>query len=172
MTQYQNKPNPSTRWRLDPNASTAQFRVPHFWGLIKVKGRFTNLDGWLELDDDGTGKLEFIADATSLSTRNPMRDRHLRSAEFFDTERHPQVRFSSTHVGNPTDDEMSVAGQLQVAGNEVALTLQATIRQSGERLHVDARTRVDQRQLGMTWSPLGMAKAPTTLRVHAELIPD
>ena len=171
-TQDQTKSIAGTRWQLDPTASSAQFRVPHFWGLVKVKGHFANLDGWLELDHDGTGKLELTVDATSLATGNPRRDRHLRTSEFFDTERHPQVRFISARVGNPTDDKLSVAGQLQVAGKEVTLTLQPTIRQTGERVHVDATTTVDQRQLGMTWSPLGMTRTPTTLTVHAELIPD
>ncbi|MGZ4179463.1 MAG: YceI family protein [Solirubrobacteraceae bacterium] len=170
-THYQTKPIASTRWRLDPTASTAQFRVPHFWGLVTVKGHFANVDGWLELDHDGTGQLELTIDTTSLTTGNSSRDRHLRSADFFDADQHPQVRFRSTHVGKPTDSELSVAGELRVAGNEVTLTLQPTIRQTGERLRVDATTTVDQRQLGMTWRPLGMTKTPTTLTVHAELIP-
>ena len=42
-----------TRWRLDPSASTAEFRVPHFWGLVTVKGHFERLDGYLEVDDRG-----------------------------------------------------------------------------------------------------------------------
>jgi polyisoprenoid-binding protein YceI len=171
-THDQPKPIVSTRWRLDPTASTAQFRVPHFWGLVTVKGHFTNLDGSLELDQDGTGRVELTIDASSLTTGNPSRDQHLRSADFFDTVLHPQVRFSSTHVGKLTDDELSVVGELQAAGNQVTLTLQPAIRQAGERLHVDAITTIDQRQLGMAWSPLGMARTPTTVTVHAELTPD
>ncbi len=111
-THYQTKPIASTRWRLDPTASTAQFRVPHFWGLVTVKGHFANLDGWLELDHDGTGQLELTIDTISLTTGNSSRDRHLRSADFFDAEQHAQVRFRSTHVGKPTDSELSVAGEL------------------------------------------------------------
>lgn len=168
----QTKPIARTHWRLDPAASTAQFKVPHFWGLVTVKGRFDNLDGWLELDDDGAGALELTIDANSLATGNPSRDRHLRSADFFDTERHPQVRFSSNHVAKQTDDELSVAGELHVAGKDVTLTLEPATKQTGERLHIDTTTTVDQRELGMTWSPLGMARTPTTLTVHAELTPD
>jgi polyisoprenoid-binding protein YceI len=39
------------RWRLDPTRSTAEFRVPNFWGLVKVKGRFDRLSGWLEIGE-------------------------------------------------------------------------------------------------------------------------
>jgi polyisoprenoid-binding protein YceI len=45
------KPLAAGRWRLDPSASTAEFRVPHFWGLVTVKGHFERLDGYLEFDD-------------------------------------------------------------------------------------------------------------------------
>ncbi len=41
-----------TRWRLDPSASNAEFRVPHFWGLVTVKGHFERLDGWLDVDEN------------------------------------------------------------------------------------------------------------------------
>jgi hypothetical protein len=50
-------PVSNTRWRLDPSASTAEFRVPHFWGLITVKGGFKRLDGYLEVDDHGRRQL-------------------------------------------------------------------------------------------------------------------
>ena len=40
-----------TRWRLDPAASSAEFQVPHFWGLVTVRGHFERLDGWLEIDE-------------------------------------------------------------------------------------------------------------------------
>src|SRR5215469_14325455 len=97
-TTNQFKPTPATRWHLDPAASSARFRVPHFWGLVGVKGHFRKVAGWLELDHDGNGRLELTIDAASLTTRNPWRDRHLRSADFFDADLHPQVRFTSTRV--------------------------------------------------------------------------
>lgn len=161
----------TTRWRLDPAQSTAKFRVPHFWGLVKVSGAFDSLDGWLEIDH-GSGQLELTIDAASLSTGNPRRDHHLRSADFFDTGRHPEVRFRSTRVSDPGDGHLSIVGELHAGGGQVTLTLEPTLRQVGDRLHLDACTTVDQRQLGMTWSPLGMTRTPTTLTVHAQLRPD
>ena len=43
----------TTRWVVDPAQSSAEFRVPHFWGLVKVKGHFDRIGGWLEVDDNG-----------------------------------------------------------------------------------------------------------------------
>ena len=45
-----------TRWRLDPSASSAEFQVPHFWGLVTVKGHFEQLDGGLEVGDSQSSK--------------------------------------------------------------------------------------------------------------------
>ena len=84
-----------TRWRLDAAASSAEFQVPHFWGLLTVKGRFERLNGWLEIESEQR-RIMLTIDAASLHTRSAKRDKHLRSADFFDTQNHPEVRFRST----------------------------------------------------------------------------
>jgi polyisoprenoid-binding protein YceI len=160
---------PGARWDLDPVSSTAEFRVPHFWRLITVKGHFTRLDGHLELTDDRVDQMELTIDATSVHTGIPSRDKHLRSGDFFDTERHPVVRFRSDSVAEIAEDRVRVQGHLDAAGERVGLTLEAAIRQTGDTMTVDARTTIDQRELGMTWSPLGMTRRPVTLTVHASL---
>jgi polyisoprenoid-binding protein YceI len=83
----------SGAWRVDPARSSVEFHVPHFWGLITVKGRFERYDGTLDLQSQPAVQLTIQAD--SLDTSNRKRDQHLRSADFFDAEREPQVRFVS-----------------------------------------------------------------------------
>lgn len=160
------------RWRLDPAHSTAEFRVPNFWGLVKVKGRFDRLSGWLEITEQGERRLELTIDTSSLNTGNGKRDEHLRSADFFDAQRYPEVRFVSSSVSDPVDGRVQVEGELLAAGHRVVLELQPTLRQSADRLQVDASTTLDQRELGMTWSPFGMTRTPATLTVHADLTPE
>ena len=60
-------------------------------------------------------------------------------------------------------------GELEVAGAKVPLSLEATVRELDGALEVEATTAVDQRDFGMTWSPLGMVRSPTTLHVKARL---
>src|SRR2546430_2010035 len=82
-----------TRWRIDPGRSRLEFRTRTFWGLMRVEGRFDRYDGRLDLEHDPA--IELTIDAASLDTNNKKRDEHLRSADFFDVENHPQVRFVS-----------------------------------------------------------------------------
>ena len=148
----------TTRWVVDPAHSSAEFRVPHFWGLVKVKGKFERIGGWLEMDYNGVRRLELLIDAASVNTGNRQRDEHLRGADFFDTDRHPNVHFVSSQVSTADGDDLRVRGELLAAGERVALELRPTMRQVDDRIEVDASTAVDQRQLGMTWSPLGIAR--------------
>jgi polyisoprenoid-binding protein YceI len=158
-----------TRWRLDPSGSSAAFRVPNFWGLTSDKGRFQRLDGWLEVDDDDRWRMELTLDAASLDTGNRRRDRHLRSADFFDVQHHPEVRFRSSSVNDHGGGRLHIEGELEAAGERVRLQVEVTVKHADGRLDLDAAATVDQRQLGMTFSPLGMVRTPTELSVRARL---
>ncbi len=156
----------SGAWRLDPTRSSVEFHVPHFWGLITVKGRFERYDGTLDLQSQPAVQLTIEAD--SLDTGNRKRDQHLRSADFFDAEHHPQVRFiSETAVLN--GDTIKVSGRLHAAGKSIPLELDATIRTAEGDLHIEAVTHAAHRELGMTWSPLGMARPISKLIVKGRL---
>jgi polyisoprenoid-binding protein YceI len=159
----------ASRWRLEPAHSSAEFRVPHFWGLVKVKGHFDRLDGGFEIDQSGTRRLELIIDAASLNTGNRRRDEHLRSTDFFNAQQHPEVRFHSTSVTDAGDGRLHIDGELMAAGKSVPLDLDATVEEVDEQLQIEAGAILDQRQLGMTWSPLGMVRALSALSVRARL---
>lgn len=158
-----------TRWQLDPSGSRAEFRVPNFWGLASVKGRVQRLDGRLEVDRDHQWHMELTLDAASLDTGNPKRDRHLRSADFLDVEHHPELRFRSTSVSDQGGGRLRVEGDLEAAGGRVSLPVELTVVHAEGGLELDAAATIDQRELGMTWSPLGVVRAPTTVSVHARL---
>ena len=160
-----------TRWRLDREGSSAEFRAPYLWGLGSVKGRFQRLDGWLEVDQDDRWRMELTIDAAGVDTGNARRDKHLRSPDFFDAEQHPEVRFRSRRVIDHRDGRLHVEGELEAAGGRARLQVELTVRRAGRRLELDAAASVDQRQLGMTFSPLGVIRAPTALGVHAHLEP-
>jgi polyisoprenoid-binding protein YceI len=158
------------RWRLDPERSSVEFHVRNFYGLMTVKGRFASYDATLELGAHPA--VQLTIDAASLDTKHAKRDTHLRSADFFDVERHPHVRFTSSSA-TADGDSLKVRGQLDAAGKQIPLELDASVRVvDGGELEVEAVTYADQRRLGMTWSPLGMLRAPSKLIVRAHLIRD
>jgi len=109
--------------------------------------------------------------AASVNTKNRIRDKHLRSSDFFDVKHHPQVRFVSDSA-TLEGERLKVRGQLHAAGNSMPLDLEANLRRVGDELEVDARTHAEQRKLGMTQSPLGMIRTPTELTVHGRLARD
>ena len=160
-----------TRWRLDPARSTAEFRVRHLWGLVTVEGHFEELRGRLDLRPDRQPAVDLTLHADSLETGNGRRDRHLRSADFFDVVNHPLVRFTSASTVL-AGETLTVRGQLEAAGRQLQLELDAWVRRIGAELAVEATTPTDHRQLGMTWSPFGMLRAPAQLAVRARLVPD
>ncbi|HEY2935344.1 MAG TPA: YceI family protein [Gaiellaceae bacterium] len=160
-----------TRWQLDAAAqSTVEFRVRHFWGLITVTGRFDRFDGSLALAADGTRQIELTIDADSLDTGHSRRDAHLRSADFFDVAGQPKVRFTSTRVVDQGDGRLlRVAGDLEAAGKRIPMAFDVLVRELDDGLELETTTTADHRALGMTWSPLGMLRAPSTLYVKARL---
>ena len=156
-----------TRWRIDPARSSVEFHVPTFWGLASVSGRFERYRGSLDLEGDPA--IELTIEAASLNTRNGMRDKHLRSADFFAVEEHPQVRFVSDNA-TLDGERLKVRGRLHAAGQSMPLALDATLRRVGDELEVDAKTDADQRKLGMSHGALGMIRTPSELTVRGRVI--
>ncbi len=156
-------------WRLDPARSSIEFHVPHFWGLITVKGRFERYEGTLDLQSNPA--VELTIEADSLETGNRKRDQHLRSADFFDVEHHPQVRFVSDAAALE-GTTLKVRGRLDAAGRSIPVELDATVHTVEGGVEIEAMTRAPHHELGMTWSPLGMARPHSTLIVKGRLVPN
>jgi polyisoprenoid-binding protein YceI len=154
-------------WRLDPARSSVEFHVRHFYGLVTVKGRFERYEGTLDLRSEPA--VELTIEADSLDTKQARRDKHLRSADFFDVEHHPQVRFVSDSAALE-GDRLKVHGQLEAAGKAIPVELDATLRPVDGELEVEAVTHADHRELGMVWSPLGIIRAPSELIIRGRAV--
>jgi polyisoprenoid-binding protein YceI len=158
----------TTRWFVDADESSVEFAVRTFWGLITVHGRFGRFKGTYEVGPD-EATIELTIDATTLDTGNRIRDKHLRSADFFRTADHPWVRFRSTRVRAARDGILHVEGGLEAAGTVVPLAFDATLAPVDGGLEVEATTGVDQGRFGMHSGLLGMIRRPATVHVKARL---
>jgi polyisoprenoid-binding protein YceI len=156
------------RWRLDPAASRVEFGVPHFWHAITVRGWFERFEGDGTVGEDGAVSGRLSIDAVSLNTKNKRRDKHLRSADFFDVERHPQVVVTVERATASDGRQVAMAGTLEAAGIKQPITFAGEITESS----ADAVTMrlglvVDRTLFGMTWRPLKMTAKEATATVTA-----
>jgi len=158
----------SEHWTLDPDASSVEFAVKTFWGLMTVRGRFDRFDGSYEVGPDGAS-IELTVDADSIDTGNSTRDKHLRADDFFHVAEHPQIRFTSTRVHAVRDGILHIVGRLEAAGIVTELEFPAFVSTIQGGLVIEATTTVDQVAFGMSSGQLGMIRRPTTLHVTARL---
>ena len=100
-------------WTIDPAHSSVEFAVRHLM-ITTVRGRFTDVKGTVTVDDAAPAKsaVEVVIDAASIDTREPQRDTHLRSADFFDVEKFPTLTFRSTKVDGGLGEPFTLAGDL------------------------------------------------------------
>ncbi|HTZ24645.1 MAG TPA: YceI family protein [Streptosporangiaceae bacterium] len=155
-------------WVLDPTGSAAEFRVRHFWGAITVHGTLGFMAGEVTVSSAGavTGRISF--DARSLDTGHQQRDKHLRSADFFHTDEHPQAVLTVTSVRPAGPDGLECQGVLDVAGHARPVSFAAHIQDvTGRAVVLTAELQVDRAEFGMTWSPLHMASMTARATVKA-----
>jgi polyisoprenoid-binding protein YceI len=164
-------------WTIDATHSSAEFQVKHL-GLITVKGFFERFGGTIVIADRlEDSRLEGTAEVASLTTRVPARDEHLRSADFFDAENHPDITFSSTSVAG-TAQRLAIAGDLTIRGTTRQVVVDAAILgvqvdgEGRERLAVTGETEVDRRDFGLEWEymvPSGAALVARRARLLFEI---
>jgi len=109
-------PQPGT-WQIDPAHSDISFTARHMM-ISKVRGQFREFSGMIEIADaPEQSRAEVTIQAASVDTGDENRDRHLRSPDFLDVERFPQIRFRSTSVRVGDDDRWALTGDLTIQWN-------------------------------------------------------
>src|SRR5436190_10293276 len=111
-------------WQVDPQHSSAQFAVRHL-GLSTVRGAFSKLSGTMVLDNQDITKssIEVSIDVNTVDTREPDRDKDLRSERFFDVAHFPSITFKSKKVEQIAPVKLRVTGDItiRVTTNEVVI---------------------------------------------------
>src|SRR5881227_3417158 len=101
--------NPMITYSIDPAHSTADFKVRHLM-VTNVRGEFSGVSGTVQLDDanPANSKVEARIDVSTINTREAQRDAHLKSADFFEVDKYPEITFVSTKVTKTGDEEHDV----------------------------------------------------------------
>lgn len=147
-------------YQIDSAHSTAQFVVRHMM-ITNVRGGFSNIQGTVVYDADNpaASSVEVSIDATTVHTREPQRDTHLKSADFLDVEKFPNITFKSKKVEGAAGDELKVTGDLTIHGvtHEVVLKVEPPTSETQDpwgnlRIGASATTKIKRGDFGLTFN--------------------
>jgi polyisoprenoid-binding protein YceI len=151
---------PAANYSIDSAHSAAQFKVRHLM-VSNVRGDFSKLAGKLEFDakNPANSKVEATIDVTTVSTREPDRDKHLKSADFFDVEKYPQMTFKSKKFVPAGPNSYKVLGDLTIRGvtKEVTFNVDGVTPETkgmmGEtRIGAQVSGKINRKDFGVSWN--------------------
>lgn len=143
---------------VDPVHSNVTFKIRHL--MSSVTGHFRDFQGTVELDaqDPTRSSVTFTIEVASIDTANPKRDEHLRSADFFDVQKYPEITFRSKRIGRKSGDTYEVTGEFTMHGVTREITVPVdylgTARDpwGNDRAGFAASTRLDRKAYGIVWN--------------------
>ncbi|HEX9945092.1 MAG TPA: YceI family protein [Thermoanaerobaculia bacterium] len=144
-------------YTIDPGHSEVSFQIRHL--VSQVRGRFNDYSGTIQMDPKNlaNSSVELRIKAESIDTGVADRDKHLRSAEFFDVEKYPEITFKSTSIKPAGKDKYNVTGNLMMHGVTKQVTLpvtflgQASMRGT-TRAGFETETTLNRKDYGITWN--------------------
>lgn len=149
----------TTTWTIDPSHSHAEFKVRHLM-ISNVRGEFQKLEGSVTFDPKNpeAATVRASIDVASINTREPKRDDHLRSPDFFDVANHPKIEFVSKKIRR-ADAGLEIIGDLTIRGTtrEVVLAVDGPTSEQSDpwgnvRVGASATTKIKRSDFGVTWN--------------------
>jgi polyisoprenoid-binding protein YceI len=166
-------------WKVDPAHSEVQFKVKHLM-ITTVTGYFKKYDLIVETETEDfatTRRIEFNADINSIDTNNAQRDTHLKSDDFFNAEKHPQLRFVSKKYEN-TGDEIKLHGDLTIRDITKPITLDVefggiVVDPYGQtKAGFTIGGKIKRKEFNLKWDAVteaGQIVVSDEIRVHCEI---
>lgn len=153
------KPAAASTWQIDPLHSELTFRVRHL--VSRVSGNFNQWGGTIVANPTSLagGSVDVKIKTASIDTQNERRDGHLRSADFFDAENHPEITFRSRRVA-VQGKKIQVHGDLTMRGVTKPVVLKGEYlgvtkdAQGKQRIGFDAETTINRKDFGVSWNNL------------------
>lgn len=161
-------PETAGLWALVPDRSTFNFKIRNMWGLVNVKGKFTEVSGDGQITGKGAVFGRVDLQVASLSTGIRRRDEHLRSADFFDAEKFPEISVVVTAVQPSTGNAADLRANFSIKGVTEPVPLPATITVLGDgSVRISAKTQVDRAKFDVGWNRVGMIGQTATVSADA-----
>ncbi|SEN04868.1 YceI family protein [Actinacidiphila rubida] len=150
-------------WTIDTVHSDVSFYVRHL-GVSKVRGSFETFEGTIVTAENPLDStVNTVIKTTSVNTKNEMRDNHVRSADFLDSEQFPEMTFTSTAIRPKTSELFEVDGELSLKGVTKTVTLQLELNGFGTHYEghaiagFSAATEINRSDFGVTGGAAGAA---------------
>lgn len=145
-------------YMIDKNHSDISFTVRHF--ASKVRGRFTDFAGEVQVDRarPDASFVAFAIRAASIDTNNADRDNHLRSPDFFDAAKNPEIKFTSSKITPTGKDRFDVTGTLTMRGVSKEITIPVAYLGSmkdpggNDRASFELSTKLNRKDYGINWN--------------------
>lgn len=149
----------AAEYKIDPTHSTVGFKIKHL-AISTVAGSFTDFTGSFEFEPNKieASKAEAQINIKSVDTNQGKRDDHLRSPDFFDVAKFPEMKFVSKKVSDVKGDTFKVDGDLTIHGVTKPVTLDVTFGGvakdpwNNERAAFAATTKINRKDFGLTWN--------------------
>jgi polyisoprenoid-binding protein YceI len=153
-------------WTLDPARTEVLLETRHTWGLRPLHGVFRQVSGSGTVTAAGDATGIITVNAESIDTKNPQRDKHLRSGDFFNIAIHPDITFAADGA-SPTGDGVRVTGTLTIRDRTRPASFDAKVSVADGEVQLDGTLQVNRRDFGMTWNFIGIAAMDNSIVVHA-----
>lgn len=164
-------PDARGTWALAPDRSTIGFKIKNMWGVLPVKGKFTDLSGEGRLSDRGAASGQIDIEVASLNTGIGRRDRHLRSEDFFDAERFPQITVVVTGVQPTTGNAADLQTDFTIKGVTAPVSLPVTITELGDgSVRISGTGELDRSRFGVDWNKAGVMSETVTVSAEAVFV--
>lgn len=169
----------TTTWQLDSAHSAVEFSARHMM-VSSVRGRFDRFSVTLEADERAPEKSSVVAriDAASIDTGQEQRDGHLRSPDFLDVSKYPEIVFKSTKIEKVGGQEYLITGDLTIRGETRPVTLKTELQgivgnmQGGRSAGFSADAKISRKDWGLSWNVAlesGGLLVSDEIEVHIEL---
>lgn len=168
----------TTKWALDPSHSEVSFKIKHMM-ISNVTGHINSFHVNAETDHDdfSKAKINFTGDIKSIDTNNEQRDGHLKSGDFFDAEKYPQVKFEATNY-EKTGDDYTLAGNLTIRDVTKPVNLKVEFGGVAKDPYGNIKAgftvdgKINRKDFGLTWNAAteaGGVVVGEDVKIHAEV---
>jgi polyisoprenoid-binding protein YceI len=151
-------------WNVDPGRSTIGFKAKSMWGLAAVNGRFTEFSGDGQITDTQTVFGRIDIEAASLDTKIRTRNKHLRSADYFEAEKFPDISLVVTSAEAIDGDIVDLRAQLTIKGTTAPLPLRTKVAVLDDgAVRLSTQATIDRKDFGVDGNMMGMIADKATI---------